>query len=50
MSPSATALLVILIIVVVATLLGVRAGARRRMDLEQWTVGGRGFGMVLKIC
>ena len=47
MSPSATALLVILIIVVVATLLGVRAGARRRMDLEQWTVGGRGFGMVL---
>ena len=47
MSPSATALLVILIIVTVATLLGVRAGARRRMDLEQWTVGGRGFGMVL---
>src|SRR5204862_121443 len=31
----------------VGTAIGFLAGVRRRMDLEQWTVGGRGFGVVL---
>jgi hypothetical protein len=26
--------------------IGFLAGVRRKMDLEQWTVGGRGFGPV----
>ncbi len=37
----------IVAIVAVGTAIGFVAGARRRMDLEQWTVGGRGFGTVL---
>ena len=47
MSPSATALLIILAIVGVGSFIGFRAGASRRMDLEQWTVANRGFGVVL---
>ncbi len=47
MNPSATALLIILGIVGVGSFIGFLAGARRKMDLEQWTVGGRGFGLVL---
>jgi SSS family solute:Na+ symporter len=43
-SPSATALALIAGIVLFASALGFYAGARRRMDLEQWTVAGRGFG------
>src|SRR6185312_4580807 len=34
-------------IVVVASIVGLYAGARHKMDLEQWTVGGRGFGLLL---
>jgi SSS family solute:Na+ symporter len=34
-------------IVAVGATIGILAGARRKMDLEQWTVGGRGFGAVL---
>jgi SSS family solute:Na+ symporter len=34
-------------IVAIGTAIGFLAGSRRRMDLEQWTVGGRGFGTVL---
>jgi solute:Na+ symporter, SSS family len=34
-------------IVVGGGVVGFLAGARRKMDLEQWTVGGRGFGAVL---
>lgn len=34
-------------IVAAGTALGFLAGARRKMDLEQWTVGSRGFGLVL---
>lgn len=41
------ALSVIAGIVVVASVVGFYAGARRKMDLEQWTVGGRGFGLLL---
>jgi solute:Na+ symporter, SSS family len=47
MSPSATALLIILAIVGAGSFIGFRAGASRRMDLEQWTVANRGFGVVL---
>ncbi|HEV2698492.1 MAG TPA: sodium:solute symporter family protein, partial [Terriglobales bacterium] len=34
-------------IVGVASVVGFYAGARHKMDLEQWTVGGRGFGLLL---
>lgn len=47
MTPSAIALSVIAGIVAVTSLVGFSAGARHKMDLEQWTVGGRGFGLVL---
>src|SRR5579862_5647833 len=47
MSPSAVALTVIFAIISLGVGLGFRAGAHRKMDLEQWTVGGRGFGAVL---
>ncbi len=47
MSARAVALAMILGIVTVGTIIGFLAGARRKMDLEQWTVGGRGFGAVL---
>lgn len=35
------------VIVVVGSAAGFLARHRHKMDLEQWTVGGRGFGMVL---
>src|SRR6202167_1493020 len=47
MSPAAVCLATIFAIVVVGTTVGLLAGVRRRMDLEQWTVGGRGFGVAL---
>jgi solute:Na+ symporter, SSS family len=47
MSPSAIALLIILAIVGLGSFIGFRAGASRRMDLEQWTVANRGFGVIL---
>lgn len=47
MSPSAIALTTIFAIVALGTAVGFLAGVRRKMDLEQWTVGGRGFGAVL---
>lgn len=47
MSPPATALLIILGIVGAGSFIGFIAGARHKVDLEQWTVGGRGFGLVL---
>ena len=47
MSPAALCLTTILAIVAVGTTVGFLAGVRRRMDLEQWTVGGRGFGVAL---
>jgi solute:Na+ symporter, SSS family len=34
-------------IVAIATVIGLMAGMKRKMDLEQWTVGGRGFGAAL---
>jgi SSS family solute:Na+ symporter len=47
MSPSATTFLIILVIVGIGSFIGFRAGARKKMDLEQWTVANRGFGVVL---
>ena len=47
MSPSAVSLTTILAIVALGATIGFLAGVRRKMDLEQWTVGGRGFGAVL---
>jgi SSS family solute:Na+ symporter len=47
MSAAAVCLATIVAIVAVGTAIGFLAGANRRMDLEQWTVGGRGFGVVL---
>jgi len=47
MSPSAVSMTTIFAIVAVGATIGILAGARRKMDLEQWTVGGRGFGAVL---
>ena len=47
MSQSVVALMVISGIVAVASFVGFSARSHHKMDLEQWTVGGRGFGLVL---
>src|SRR5258706_851994 len=47
MSPSAVALSVFWGIVAIGTCAGFLARSRHKMDLEQWTVGGRGFGYAL---
>jgi solute:Na+ symporter, SSS family len=47
MSPSAIALSIIFGIVMIGSATGFYAGARYKMDLEQWTVAGRGFGLLL---
>jgi solute:Na+ symporter, SSS family len=44
---SFVALAFIAVIVFVGAFIGFCAGTRRKMDLEQWTVGDRGFGMLL---
>jgi len=46
-SASAVALTLIFGTVAVGSFIGFYAGARYKMDLEQWTVAGRGFGLVL---
>jgi SSS family solute:Na+ symporter len=47
MSPSTVSLTTIFAIVATGAAIGFLAGVHRKMDLEQWTVGGRGFGAVL---
>lgn len=47
MTQSVVALVVISGIVVIGSLVGFSARFHRKMDLEQWTVGGRGFGLAL---
>src|SRR5664280_2243299 len=47
MTPSVVAMTIIFGIILVGAITGVYAGFRRQMSLEQWTVGGRGFGLVL---
>jgi len=46
-SGSMVALAIIFAIVIVGSVVGFLARFRHKMDLEQWTVGGRGFGLVL---
>ncbi len=47
MNASVVALAVISGIVAAGSFVGFYAGSHRKMDLEQWTVGGRGFGILL---
>jgi SSS family solute:Na+ symporter len=47
MSPSAVSLTTIFLIVALGVAIGFLAGVHRKMDLEQWTVGSRGFGSLL---
>ena len=47
MSASFVALTVICAIIGAGSFIGFYAGRRYKMDLEQWTVGNRGFGMLL---
>jgi len=47
MTPTAIALAIIVFIVVLGSIIGFYAGTRHKMSLEQWTVGGRGFGWLL---
>src|SRR5437667_9594619 len=47
MSPGIIALTIISIIVGIGAGAGFLARSHHRMDLEQWTVGGRGFGYLL---
>jgi SSS family solute:Na+ symporter len=47
LKPTVIALAIISGIVVVGSVIGFLARFHRKMDLEQWTVGGRGFGLVL---
>ena len=47
MSASIAALSITSVIVAIGSLAGFLAHFRRKMDLEQWTVAGRGFGMLL---
>lgn len=46
MTAGMVAMLIICAIVGVGSLAGFYAGSRRTMDLEQWAVAGRGFGVV----
>lgn len=47
MSAALIALIVMCVIVGAGAVLGFYAGARHKMDLEQWAVAGRGFGTAL---
>jgi len=47
MTGAALALTIIFLIVAIGSAIGFYAGARHKMDLEQWTVAGRGFGVIL---
>jgi solute:Na+ symporter, SSS family len=47
LNPSVVALATISAIVAIGSLVGFLARFHHKMDLEQWTVGGRGFGLVL---
>src|SRR5882762_3012521 len=47
MSAGLVAIAIIFAIVLLGSAIGFFAGSRYKMDLEQWTVGGRGFGLLL---
>jgi len=46
-SSTVVALTIIFAIVAAGSLIGFLAGSHHKMDLEQWIVGGRGFGLLL---
>lgn len=46
MTPSMAAMAIIFATVLVAAITGIYSGRRRQMNLEQWTVAGRGFGVI----
>src|SRR5205814_180069 len=47
MNSNLIALTIISSIVVASSAVGFQAKSHHKMDLEQWTVGGRGFGAIL---
>jgi len=47
MTPAGAAIAVILGIVGIGSLIGFNAGWRHRLNLEEWVVAGRGFGLIL---
>ena len=47
MSSTVVALTIIFVIVAAGSFIGFLAGSHHKMDLEQWIVGGRGFGLLL---
>jgi len=47
MTPSLIAMAIIFGIILVGAIIGIYAGVHRVMNLEQWTTGGRGFGLIL---
>ena len=47
MNAALVALVIMSVIVGAGSIVGFYAGARYKMDLEQWAVAGRGFGVVL---
>ena len=46
MANSTVALSVVFIVVVISTIVALLASRRIKMDLEQWSVAGRGFGVI----
>jgi len=46
MTPSLIAMAIIFGTILVGAVTGIYAGFRRQMNLEQWTVAGRGFGVI----
>src|SRR5271169_4451229 len=46
MKPSMVAMAVIFGIILLGAVTGTYSGRRRQMNLEQWTVAGRGFGLI----
>ena len=42
-----SALIIIFATILFSSLLGIFAGRRLKMNLENWTVGGRRFGIIL---
>jgi solute:Na+ symporter, SSS family len=47
MKPSLIAIPIIFGIILAGAITGIYAGIKRQMNLEQWTVAGRGFGLIL---
>ena len=41
------ALIIILAVILISAAVGVYAGRNLKMNLENWTVGGRRFGVIL---